>query len=87
MRIELELRPIERHELRDSTPGSGQKLEERAVAETVVGRRVEALEETLDLLLVEVAGVRAWVGRLGELDPLWRRDRQIQENAELEKAA
>src|SRR2546428_9744812 len=87
MGIELELVAIQRNELRLPTAGGGQELEERAIAETVVGRGVKALEEPFELLLVEVPGVGTWIGRLGELDLLRSRDRQVQQDPELEKAA
>src|SRR5207245_7734660 len=40
-----------------------------------------------EVLVVEMAKVRARVGRLGELDLLGARNRQVEEDPELEKAA
>src|SRR5438309_2655976 len=86
-RIELELFAIEADELRDTTTSGCQELQKRAVAQAFVGRGVEAFEETLELLLIEVPGVRARVWRLRELDLLGPGHRQIEEHAELQKPA
>ena len=87
MRIELELVAIERHQLRHAASRGGEELEERAVAEPVVRRRVEALEKALQLLLIKMPGVRARVGGLGELDFLGSRNWQVEQDAELEQPA
>src|SRR5438309_11043178 len=86
-RIELELLAIETDELRDTTSRSCQELQERAIAQALVGRGVEAFKETLELLLIEVPGVRARVWRLRELDLLGPGHRQIEEPGELQKPA
>src|SRR5207249_1221363 len=87
VRIELDLLAVQRNELGDAASGGGEELEERAVAEAVVGRGVEALHEPLELLLVEVPRVGARIWRLTELDLLRTRNRQIEQHAELQQAA
>src|SRR5205823_4564473 len=83
--VELEPLAIEPDELGDAAAGRRKELEERPVADAVVGRGVEALDEPLELLRVQVPRVGARVGSLRELDLLGRGNGKIDEHAELEQ--